>query len=135
MSLWVERVASDTRVARSNACGVLFAAAANTSGGVFGAPAKSAATPEWFSDADPLSAGSPRLGFPCASTQAKLPCFPVATLTSQRKRGSSGEVKLIVPIAPRLTASASLTAPDDSTHARCSEASPARRSGTPPLCP
>ena len=37
----------------------------------------------------------------------------VATLTSQRKRGSSGEVKLIVPMAPRRAASASLTAPDE----------------------
>ena len=106
-------MASDTRVARSNACGVLLAAAANTSAGGVGAPAKSAATPEWFSDADPRSAASPRLGCPCASTQAKLPCLPVATLTSQRKRGSSGDVKLIVPMAPRLTASASFTAPDE----------------------
>ena len=39
-------------------------------GGGFGAPAKSASTPEWLSDADPRSAGSPRLGLPCASTQA-----------------------------------------------------------------
>ena len=68
---------------------------------------------EWFSDADPRSAASPRLGCPCASTQAKLPCLLVATLTSQRKRGSSGEVKLIVPMAPRFTASASFTAPDE----------------------
>ena len=113
MSLRLLLVVTDTRVGRSNACGLLAAAALKTSASGVGVPAKSAAAPEWFSDADPRSAASPRLGCPCASTQAKLPCLLVATLTSQRKRGSSAEVKLMVPMAPRFTASASFTAPDE----------------------
>jgi hypothetical protein len=45
MSLRVLVVASETRVVRSNDCGRLAAAAANTSASGVGAPANSAATP------------------------------------------------------------------------------------------
>src|SRR5688572_22575917 len=105
MSLRVLLVATDTRVARSKACGLLALAAAKTSASGVGEPANRAAAPEWLSDAEPRSATSPRLGWPCALTHAKLPCLLVATLTSHRKRGSSGDVKLMVPMAPRFTAS------------------------------